>query len=389
MDAFDKKMKGIFTQEMRVPTEVTDKIKDTITIENLESRKERRKSTIFKLTSIAATFLIVGMTIQVSAKQYYERKAWEEFQDREITFGMGSVEQAVDNGYKENIEMEYVYQDGIGIKMNSLVLSDTNLQLGIDFSFEKEIDTSSNYKEFMYSMIIYDENNQVYLTNTYGWGASKKYEHYFEHFCKEHQIAKPSSVYDTINYNDTASYGYSTYTKDRVVANVQATSKKGFPKARKLKVQILDLRYYEMIPEEKKSKSEPISNAIWNLEIEVPEQFYQRSNIEYILEKPIAGIQLEKAIVSETSMAFIATIDGFDEVVDRKYDDTTQRIKQSLSVIDENGKQYFPEANFGCSKDRIETNFSINKDIVTEKLYLKVAIQEKIHTLTLIRKCKI
>ena len=200
---------------------------------------------------------------------------------------------------------------------------------------------------------------------------------------------KPSSVYDTINYNDTASYGYSTYTKDRVVANVQATSKKGFPKARKLKVQILDLRYYEMIPEEKKSKSEPISNAIWNLEIEVPEQFYQRSNIEYILEKPIAGIQLEKAIVSETSMAFIATIDGFDEVIERKYDDTTQRIKQSLSVIDENGKQYFPEANFGCSKDRIETNFSINKDIVTEKLYLKVAIQEKIHTLTLIRKCKI
>lgn len=76
-------------------------------------------------------------------------------------------------------------------------------------------------------------------------------------------------------------------------------------------------------------------------------------------------------------------------MVDRKYDDTTQRIKQSLSVIDENGKQYFPEANFGCSKDRIETNFSIYKDIVTEKLYLKVAIQEKIHTLTLIRKCKI
>lgn len=27
--------------------------------------------------------------------------------------------------------------------------------------------------------------------------ARSRFEHYFEHFCKEHQIAKPSSVYDT------------------------------------------------------------------------------------------------------------------------------------------------------------------------------------------------
>ena len=55
--------------------------------------------------------------------------------------------------------MDYLMQDGIGIKINSIILTDDCLDFDITFKFNEEINV--DFKNFSFGYAVYDENKNI------------------------------------------------------------------------------------------------------------------------------------------------------------------------------------------------------------------------------------
>ena len=80
------------------------------------------------------------------------------------------------------------------------------------------------------------------------------------------------------------------------------------------------------------------------------------------IKEEIEGFQLNNAYITETSMTLLyssETIDG-----------------QDVILVDENGKEYFPEAFWYKTKENTVLQYAINQNTKTNKLYLKILGKE-------------
>lgn len=68
-----------------------------------------------------------------------------------------SIDKAVENGYIQQENMDYTYDKDIGIKVDSLILDDLNLDISFNFETKKENIKSIRFKDF----IITNDNNKV------------------------------------------------------------------------------------------------------------------------------------------------------------------------------------------------------------------------------------
>ncbi|MFG6319410.1 MAG: DUF4179 domain-containing protein, partial [Clostridia bacterium] len=79
-----------------------------------------------------------------------------------------AIEQAIDQGYIQNIENDFVYDKDIGIKVDNIVLDDLNLNVSIKFENKDKNIASIRFNKFILSTdtneIIYDSNQQ-YVTD--------------------------------------------------------------------------------------------------------------------------------------------------------------------------------------------------------------------------------
>ena len=104
-----------------------------------------------KVLNIAAMFIVV-ILVGILSTQIYAKIQWDiefkEYQNREYATGSGVIQQAIESGYNEVIDMEYVKQDGISVKVDSLILSDDHFEANIHFIFDEGIQLNSETFEF-------------------------------------------------------------------------------------------------------------------------------------------------------------------------------------------------------------------------------------------------
>ena len=116
-----------------------------------------------KVLNIAAMFIAV-ILVGVLSTQIYAKIQWDiefkEYQNREYATGSGIIQQAIESGYNEVIDMGYVKQDGISAKVDSLILSDDHFEANIHFIFDEGIQLNSETFEFGFA--VYDDENNIY-----------------------------------------------------------------------------------------------------------------------------------------------------------------------------------------------------------------------------------
>lgn len=113
-----------------------------------------------KLSKVAVIFITVGImtTGVVFAKDIVN------FITSLFTNSTPAIDSAVENGYLQNVNMDYVYSNGIGIKAEHLILDDFNLD--ISFSYESDNNTKEiKLEEYTLSTenddLIYDSSHSI------------------------------------------------------------------------------------------------------------------------------------------------------------------------------------------------------------------------------------
>lgn len=378
----EKRLKEIFKEEEGVPQHFTNAIKTAF-----ERKEIRRKKQGKKWIKIAAVVLAVGIigiatpTIQAKIKWQVEYK---EYENRRVGSFSTAVKEAIDLGYEENITMDYVYQDGIGIKINSLMITNDYYKMLVDIQLKDT--TEINTDTFSYGYAVYDENKNIYGICE-PIESDKKYS-YSKKFYQQEGIKYNKKDIYSIQLNDQMSTRME-YCKDkRMIMQNDMHSTKGFPKSKKIYVRIFDLQYtmYEFEEGSRKLKEKeifPLSDAEWVISIDVPEKFYERETFQYKLAKEIPGVSLTKFEITDTGCILKAKIEDFIEEVlmkgrDMSGEDFQQTINDTIYLVDGNGKKYDYYDTLRTNEEGgVDIGFSITKHSAPEKLYLHVKIQDK------------
>ena len=344
-----------------------------------------------KALNIASIFLVAVVIFGVSTSIYAKRQwniRFEEYKNREYEVGIATLKDAEESGYVENIEMDYIFQDNIGVKLDSLLITDEYLESKVNFKFPDNLQL--NTETFTYGFAIYDENNNIYsITFRPHWGDMKKHESYPENLCAELGIDFPATY-----LADTAGTTNIEATEQSMLTKINMTSSTGFPKSKKLYVRVFDLGYhmFDHIDEstlEHEMENFNISDSEWIFEIDIPEKFYERTITELTLKNNIENLEIERIEVSEVGLVVRGILKGFDDMLKATSTpgEETDLRNKTIYITDESGNIYFEKTNgLVANEDWFRMNFEITKNMLNQKLFLNVKIGEQVSTSELIIK---
>lgn len=157
---------------------ILEKLKLKVSISKIKEEKKsvtnNKKSFINKKISIAACACLILTTGVVFAKDI------EEYFKGLFTNTNHAIEDAVENGYLQKEDSDYVYDNNVGIKVDSLVLDELHLNISFAFETEDENIKSIRFKDFVISSDsgrnIYESEIQpkeniddIYLANSVEW----------------------------------------------------------------------------------------------------------------------------------------------------------------------------------------------------------------------------
>ena len=318
-----------------------------------------------KFSNVLAT-LILGLLIIGAGTGIYAKRQWDiqykEYQSREYEIGFTTVKDANDSGYTENIDMDYIFQDNIGAKVNSLLITDNYFESKIQFQFPEDLQL--NTETFTYGFAIYDEDNNIYAINIRPhWGDLQKYDPYPKSLCKELGTIFPATF-----LADGGGANPIEATEQSILTKIKLTSTVGFPKSKKLYIRVFDLGYhmYELLDEttlENEMENFDITDSEWIFEIDVPEKFYERKTTILKLENDIPNLEIDKITVSEINLIVEANINDFTKTInDVDLQNQADFRNQLINITDENGNVYYEKSEgLVASGDLIRMQFDINK----------------------------
>ncbi len=277
-DDFDTLLRDKLKQNIDVPENFTSIILSSIQKEKIEKINHTQHS--LKKLAIAFSLCITCISILVVS-------AYPGFQfisKPEIGYVTSSLEEAVENGYIQNVDMDYMYFNNIGIKVNYIVMSDYNLDILFDLKFSGELLENVSHIE-LGNLLIYDENNNLLFCG-YNEKLAKK-------FFDSNNIKYQGSVLDK-SYES----GYMCEPIETSPLHIKykyaIRSVKGFPNSKKLYISFDSVSINNNSQANEKGK--------WAFELNLPEKFYNRISKEYVLCEPNDFIKLKQATVTDTLM---------------------------------------------------------------------------------------
>ena len=277
--------------------EMLDKFKMNVAISNFEKECEREKNQkgiytlkkrgawrdyIMKKRIIATT--CVGMVLMSGVvfatnidniKNYFR--------------GLGNgIDSAIENGYIENPEMDYIESNTtlsketgtivedvkVDAKIEDFLMDDLNLSTQFSFEFDEKIHSYIDLNNIntitLNDLFVRDEENCLIYS-----GNDKDT---FEKYCKENNLNYVFGEYDNEKYfNNGLNWFPSFINKDSRLAKLTYNMySEGFPKSRKLY-----FSFSKITITEHNNSNEVIIQGDWKIELDVPEKMYNRTSETY------------------------------------------------------------------------------------------------------------
>ena len=245
--------------------------------------KERLKSKgiIPKNLIIVFAILLIAISSFVIAKEIFKHF----FLD-----SSNGVEEALNDGYVENYELQNnSYSNGISIEVESVLMDDYNLAIVFCLKFDNMEYIKNAYYCNFDNLLIMDENNNLIVTKFEGKIKDSKLLNFFD----------INNNYPGIS-NGNESVHIKSKDDDEIVLTY-ITNSSEFPKSHKLKIitDEISLHYSE---DNLGEKIDTI-NGDWNIEVDLPEEFYNRRTEVYTLESSNdKNLELLEANLSQTGI---------------------------------------------------------------------------------------
>lgn len=388
MDQLDKKLRTILGEEKIVPEGFSKAIQEAMQ----RQKEDKSQKEYQKWLKVAAVLMVVALLGMATPNIYAQIKwhiEYQEFENRPVEYGSASIQKAIEEGNEKNIEMEYVYHDNIGVKLEALLITDDFFSMNVNFVFPKE--TPINTDTFTYGYAVYDEEKNVY--GVYEGGLSDlTHQGYWKKLYKEVGIDyNPKDLFPSRPLADQLTGATVITSKEgNMIAQTTMQTPREFPKSKKLFIRIFNIGYimteYEQQEEgmvlamEEKFK---ITEAEWKLEVDVPEDFYQRKTDTFKLAEEIPGFEIQKFKVTKTGSNIIFKMDGFLDLVmsgmNRKQEEFEQEMADAIYITDEEGKRYgyLQNSNGTYLDNSYKAKFDITEDDLDKKFYLHVKVNGK------------
>lgn len=341
---------------VQMKNKLFDDFRRRVAISNFEEEYEnRRKNTMkkLKIANVAAVFAVV-VAIGCVTPTIYAKIKWNiEFYNYEsgVETPRETIDSAKESGFADKIEDEYVVKDGVGIKLESFLITDDTLDMRVNFKFaeEKEVDSGS----FEFGYVIYDENKNIYDLQTRRHEDMTPKQDFMIATLKRLGVKYDSNaLYDSF-LSDSSGILAVESTEDRTIRkDITVRAKDVFPKSQKIYIEFFDLGYLMMDWEEIHGEYDPeqidmedfsITEEEWIFERDTSEKFSERDTLNLVLKDEISDFQIEKCTLTESGMVLdfkseeYSRLVGTVKEVDGKLMDPTWKM---VTITDESGKEY-------------------------------------------------
>lgn len=352
-----------------------------IIMSKIDNSKRNKNVKHLNVASIVIIAMLISCLCPVIYAKYQLNIQFKEYKNREYEVGYTTLEDINQNGYIENIDMNYIIQNDIGVRIDSLLMDNDYLELKLNFIFPENLIIDS--ENFSYGFAIYDENNNIYgiipRTNIID---TKAFTNYTKNMYNELNV----------NYNPLDIFSIQlnagVETQNLSAQNYEITSKicmnglKDFPQSKKIFVRIFDLGFYTYTTEERLNLDFEVSDSEWIFELDIPEKFYNENDIEMTIKDVIPGININEITVDNIRMKIILEWNEYEKFI---LENDASSIHKFINITDENGNIYYM-TNGRETNGIITRYFAINKNMLNNKLFLNIELDNKIYTTELILK---
>lgn len=296
MKDLDDFITNIVTKEINEPDKYETAIRTAL------DKKVYKKSKFSKIAVTVCSLLIVitGITYATDIKEFVSKYLYN--------FNEG-VDTAIENGYFDEIEMDYVSSSetktdinedvdtsNLEIKVKDMVMDDYTLCFTFSIKFDETTDISNIQRINLNEVLITDENKSVLYCNN---------KEIFDNYCKNNNLA--------LDYHTTNS-GLNWYIIDKdlenktidLMFNVISDREKKYPNSQIINIQIGKISMEEQIT----STIENIKiEGKWNIIVDVNSKFYDRETINYkVINSNCEDINVTEATLNDTSFTFKFTL---------------------------------------------------------------------------------
>ena len=287
---------------------------------------ETKKHTIIHSNIIIKFISLISAFIAITAGVVFAKdiSKWINNIFKPETTSKGIIQMAED-GYIQNTDMNFIEDNGISIKIDSILMDDYNLDIVFEVKTKENIEPIYNIE--ISDLIISDENNNIIY-------CSYDRVDLYEDFCKKHNIEFSNKNM----HNNYTNEGYQTEVIERTDNSVKFLYKlysTGYPKSKKL---IFDFKNINIISNVENITNNRVSQNLkgkWNIEVDLPEVFYNRKNLMYSVKDKSdkkSNVILKEATGTYTEMHIELTIKKFR----KGYKPTEEGLDNLLKEISEN-----------------------------------------------------
>ncbi len=358
-----------------------------------------KKNKMKIILNIAAIFIFAIIVFSITPA-IYAKIQWniefKEYQNREYEIVSGTFKEAKESGYNEEIEMDYITQDGISAKVDTLMITDDYFETKINFKFPNDMELNS--ETFSYGIAVYDEEKNIYGVFTrMNMGSVEKKDTYTPYMYEEIGAKyNKNDIYD-IQLNDSSTIQNVSAENKNIISKFIMTSNKGFPKSKKIYIRVFDLGYYmsdlsQTNAQEYLFEDFVLSDAEWIFEIDVPEKFYERQEVELELKENLPELKIEEITVNEIGLVIKAKRDGLGNIIKlgtTSIEEWSKFKDELINITDEAGNVYYGDVGgIAQGSDWFKMRYDINKNMLDKKLFLNIKIDEQQHSIELVKTTK-
>ena len=304
MDNLDKELRDFFQKDIDLPYSYKNIVRTTL------KRNEKNKMKQFKIPVIICCSLIL-LSTAVFANTIIKNKTMKYYNNSD------GLDTAIKNGYIEEPNMDFIMSNGSEAKVEDYLMDDFNLSFTFNIKLQEELDVNKIVKAQISNFIITDDdNNIIYCDNKELLDEFKANNNLDFEFRKYNEKYIDNGINTYIRKKDSKTNSF------ELVYNLYS---KGYPKSKKLNLKFLNINLF---------KSEDIEESgislegIWEINLNVPEKFYNREAIIYKFKSlPNEKIYCAEAVVYDTCMK-VHFIEETEKIYDEE--DTEEEIHRKL-----------------------------------------------------------
>ncbi len=335
---FDKEIKKALSEEIEKPKSYEDIIKNTLNNQNNNTyykyKKIIKKVACFILVIVLATSVIFAKDILAYIRYLLK------------TNSSKGEQTAIDNGYIEEVNMKYINSNGVNVRVSEILMDDYNLSILFNIEIPETEGVESIYNVKLSNLIITDEQNNVLVL------AVENSERY-EEFYKENNIQERNR---NIAYNKGAYYGEIITSYGRTIEYKYMTYSEEFPKSKKI-----NISFDKIVLSNKNSYDKTVIEGEWNIEVNLPEEMYNRETLIYNAKNSTEDILITSAKVSNTATKIelitrwgdpVYTEKDSEEEKQRKIDEFFNKTHSVQNILikneyieNSNGEKFYPVVN--------------------------------------------